>query len=134
MTTDWEGALCADLPEDTTIDFFSGNEEKIQEAKDLCAECPMRKQCLIFSLEEKMPIGVWGGVDAIERRRDLAIDVNGDYQEPSQGPIRCPDCGPWSTKFMYVIEKRRKNTKVGCSKCGLSFVTRKIINRGQTNW
>lgn len=132
--TDWEEALCARLPADTTIDFFSSDEEKIQEAKDLCFTCPLRRDCLIFSLDEKMPVGVWGGVDATERRRDLAIDVNGDYQEPYAGPIRCPDCGPWSTKFLFTVEKRRKNTKLGCSNCGLTFVTRKIINRGQTNF
>lgn len=134
MITDWEGALCATLPADTTIDFFSGNEAKIQEAKDLCAGCPFRVQCLEFSLEEKMLEGVWGGVDAVERRRDLALDANGEYLEPCKGPIRCPDCGPWSTKFLFVIEKRRKSTRIGCSKCGLRWSTRKIINKSQTNF
>lgn len=134
MATDWEEALCANLPADSPIDFFSGDETKIQEAKDLCGACPMRRKCLKYSLEEKMLVGVWGAVDAVERRRDLALDVNGEYLEPCKGPIRCPDCGPWSTKFLFVIEKRRKSTRVGCSNCGIHFTTRKIINKSQSNW
>lgn len=134
MTTDWEDALCANLPANTPIDFFSGDESKIQAAKALCAECPLRRACLEYSLEEKMLVGVWGGVDAIERRRDLSLDVNGEYLEAVRGPIRCPDCGPWSTKFLYVIEKRRKSTRVGCSNCGLNWTTRKIINKSLTNF
>ena len=134
LVTDWEGALCANLPADTPIDFFSGDETKIQEAKDLCAGCPLRRKCLEYSLEERMLVGVWGGVDAVERRRDLALDVNGEYLEPFRGPIRCPDCGPRSTRFLYVIEKRRKSTRIGCSNCGLNFTTRKIISKNQTNY
>lgn len=134
MTINWEGGLCVSLPKDTPIDFFSGDDVMIREAKAFCGACPLRRQCLEYALNERMLVGVFGGVDAKERRRDLALDINGEYLESCYGPIRCPECGPHSTKFLSVIEKRRKSTLIGCSNCGLEWPTRKIINKSQTNF
>lgn len=40
-----------------------------QKAKTICAGCPVQEQCLEFALETAQTEGVWGGMDAGERRR-----------------------------------------------------------------
>jgi WhiB family redox-sensing transcriptional regulator len=40
-----------------------------QKAKTICAGCPVREECLAFALETAQSEGVWGGMDAGERRR-----------------------------------------------------------------
>lgn len=38
-----------------------------QEAKALCATCPVVQQCLEYALQERMD-GVWGATNELERR------------------------------------------------------------------
>ena len=38
-----------------------------QAAKALCAQCPVRQQCLAHALEAREPYGVWGGMTEDER-------------------------------------------------------------------
>lgn len=40
-----------------------------QKAKTICAGCPVQEECLDFALETAQSEGVWGGMDAGERRR-----------------------------------------------------------------
>ncbi len=42
---------------------------QIRRAKDLCARCPVRPQCLTYALDTGQAFGVWGGLDEEERRR-----------------------------------------------------------------
>ena len=37
--------------------------------KAICASCTVQDECLAFALETGQPEGVWGGMDAGERRR-----------------------------------------------------------------
>ncbi|MGA5215215.1 WhiB family transcriptional regulator [Streptomyces cinereoruber] len=37
-------------------------------AKALCAECPVRAECLAHALDERIEHGVWGGMTERERR------------------------------------------------------------------
>lgn len=37
-------------------------------AKDICATCPVRTECLTFALEHREEWGVWGGLDEDERK------------------------------------------------------------------
>ncbi|MER7824852.1 WhiB family redox-sensing transcriptional regulator [Streptomyces sp. CG 926] len=39
-----------------------------QEAKEVCAFCPVRSQCLSHALRVQEPYGVWGGLTEDERR------------------------------------------------------------------
>ena len=39
-----------------------------QQAKAICAICPVRTHCLAFALETHQDYGIWGGRDADERR------------------------------------------------------------------
>jgi WhiB family transcriptional regulator, redox-sensing transcriptional regulator len=41
--------------------WFAETPQDIEEAKALCALCPMRPQCLASALERQEPWGVWGG-------------------------------------------------------------------------
>lgn len=42
--------------------------EREARAKQICAECAVRKQCLEYSLEISEPHGIWGGLNEAERR------------------------------------------------------------------
>lgn len=39
-----------------------------QEAKEVCARCPVRTECLGHALRVQEPYGVWGGLTEDERR------------------------------------------------------------------
>lgn len=54
--------------------FFSEDEQIVAMAKSLCAQCPVKAQCLEGALSRKEPCGVWGGElfdegEIIERKR-----------------------------------------------------------------
>lgn len=38
-------------------------------AKELCAECPVKAECLTYALAANEPYGIWGGLTASERGR-----------------------------------------------------------------
>ena len=49
-------------------------EERIareDQAKSVCAVCPVREQCLSFALATRETHGIWGGLNESERRRML---------------------------------------------------------------
>lgn len=53
-------ALCADHENpDLWFPTFETSQEEIQEAKDLCHECPVREECRV---QGKGQWGIWGGV------------------------------------------------------------------------
>ena len=37
-------------------------------AKEICAACPVRPECLEFALDIREPHGIWGGLNEFERR------------------------------------------------------------------
>ena len=41
--------------------FFAESPVDLELAKTVCAECPIRKECLEGALERHEPYGVWGG-------------------------------------------------------------------------
>ncbi len=41
--------------------WFSDTPGELELAKSLCAECPLRVECLAGALERAEPWGVWGG-------------------------------------------------------------------------
>jgi WhiB family redox-sensing transcriptional regulator len=51
--------------------FFPASEEPpaARRAKEICAECPVQDACLQYALSTNQTAGVWGGLDANERRR-----------------------------------------------------------------
>ena len=43
--------------------------DQIAAAKAVCAQCPVRAECLDFALATNQECGVWGGASEEERRR-----------------------------------------------------------------
>ena len=46
--------------------FVEGAAQR--EARLVCHECPVRRECLIDALDSRVPFGVWGGMTERERR------------------------------------------------------------------
>jgi WhiB family redox-sensing transcriptional regulator len=49
--------------------FYPGSDEEAEEAKAICATCPVRQACLEYALANRERDGVWGGATERERRR-----------------------------------------------------------------
>ena len=64
---------------DTEI-FFPTTSGEEAEALALCAECPVRTQCLEYALRSRETNGIWGGTTPEERRR---IRRPGAVSEPA---------------------------------------------------
>lgn len=65
--TIWEKARCA-TPAAAGVDFFPGRGQSSQPAKEVCAKCRVREECLEFALENVIQHGVWGGLTERQRR------------------------------------------------------------------
>ncbi len=67
MDTDWASeAACRGL--DPLI-FYPATDEEAETAKEICAECPVRLQCLEHAIGQREHNGVWGGATERERQR-----------------------------------------------------------------
>lgn len=138
---DWiKDAPCA-LPQTTDdsekprlVDFYSDREVERDRAKAICVECPFRMLCLQRALDNHERFGIHGGVDEKELRRVQAINKFGEAHVPKRGPIRCPNCGPYSTKNLSILERKRTRTHIQCSECKLDWWARKGISAKKTNW
>lgn len=67
--TEWRGtAACIGVETDV---FFPVSEEEhaSQAAREICGECPVSDACLQYALATNQTAGVWGGLNAGERRR-----------------------------------------------------------------
>lgn len=49
--------------------FYPVSDEDAEEAKSICATCPVREPCLEYALATRERDGVWGGATERERRR-----------------------------------------------------------------
>lgn len=52
-------------------EFFPSDGLGVGAAQRVCAECPVRVECLEYALEHRIEHGVWGGASERERRRIL---------------------------------------------------------------
>jgi WhiB family transcriptional regulator, redox-sensing transcriptional regulator len=67
MNQQWQSkAACQGL--DPEI-FYPLDDEDAEEAKTVCAACPVRESCLEHALGYREKEGVWGGATERERRR-----------------------------------------------------------------
>ena len=53
---------------DPTI-FYPATDEEADEAKAVCAECPVQTECLEHAIGHREHNGVWGGATERERQR-----------------------------------------------------------------
>jgi len=67
MNSSWrQRAACRGLDPDI---FYPVSDEEADEAKAVCAECPVHQTCLEHALANREHDGVWGGATERERRR-----------------------------------------------------------------
>jgi WhiB family redox-sensing transcriptional regulator len=59
-------AACRGIDPDV---FYPASDEEADEAKAICAVCPVRQLCLEHALAFREREGVWGGLNERERRR-----------------------------------------------------------------
>ena len=48
--------------------FFPGRGQTAGPARQVCASCPVRQQCLEFAVSNRIADGIWGGLTGPERR------------------------------------------------------------------
>jgi WhiB family transcriptional regulator, redox-sensing transcriptional regulator len=51
--------------------FFPSDGVGVDAARRICADCPVRADCLEYALAYRIDHGVWGGASERERRRIL---------------------------------------------------------------
>lgn len=51
--------------------FFPSDGVGVDKARKICAECPVKAECLEYALVNRIEHGVWGGCSERERRRIL---------------------------------------------------------------
>jgi WhiB family redox-sensing transcriptional regulator len=52
-------------------EFFPSDGVGVEKARRICAECPVKTECLEYALTFRIDHGVWGGCSERERRRIL---------------------------------------------------------------
>jgi WhiB family redox-sensing transcriptional regulator len=57
--------------------------DETRRARQICASCPVRQQCLAYALASGQQYGIWGGSDEQERRR-----LRRQRRESGNGPSR----------------------------------------------
>ncbi|MDT5017729.1 MAG: WhiB family transcriptional regulator, redox-sensing transcriptional regulator [Mycobacterium sp.] len=67
--------------------WFAENPVELERAKALCADCPIRRECLDAALERQEPWGVWGG-EILERGTVIA------RKRPRGRPRKTPEASP----------------------------------------
>ena len=69
MDTVWmRRGNCRDEP---PARFFPSDGAGVEDARALCASCPVKEPCLEYALRNRIDHGVWGGTSERERRRIL---------------------------------------------------------------
>jgi WhiB family redox-sensing transcriptional regulator len=76
--------------------------EQIARAKEICAGCPVRRECLAFALRTRQAHGVWGGLTEQERYLAWSHGERNDGQAPDLKSIRSTD-SPRPTRTVVTI-------------------------------
>lgn len=101
---EWQIDSICSLPENKKYQefFFSTEPEEKYQAKNLCFECPVRKECLKWALENRQIWGIWGGKDEGEIRRALSVSWNGQESRRQRYP-QCPYCTARPNKLETIV-------------------------------
>lgn len=70
--------------------FFPEQGQTAAQAKEVCARCPVRQQCLAANLGERE--GVWGGTTPAERRR-IRVELGAAPGRPPKPSVCGSDAG-----------------------------------------
>src|SRR5579871_927708 len=72
--TDWrEAGACLNADPDLFFPVAVGDAagQQVSRALRICADCPVKQQCLEFAMRTREPAGIWGGTTPEERVRVL---------------------------------------------------------------
>ena len=61
--------------------FFPGRGEPAEPARQICARCPVRQQCLDYAIGHGIVHGIWGGLVERDRRALLTRHVGAARRE-----------------------------------------------------
>jgi WhiB family transcriptional regulator, redox-sensing transcriptional regulator len=66
----WESAACLEADPELFFPVATRGpgQDEIARAKEVCATCRVRRQCLQYALATRQLHGVWGGLTEDERR------------------------------------------------------------------
>ena len=68
----WAAGACRSANPDLFFgpdaEFVTARREREAKAKAICADCPVRLECLAYALETSQAFGIWGGANEDERR------------------------------------------------------------------
>jgi hypothetical protein len=76
------GGVCAQVDPEL---WFPEKGGSTREAKQLCARCPVRPECLAYALAHDERFGIWGGASERDRRR-----MKRTATRPQGAPVRAP--------------------------------------------
>lgn len=73
-------ALCTEVDPDI---FFPDPSDLggIFEAKSICSECPLTRQCLQYAIDNSLKDGIFGGMTPKERERHRVLRWKADYRQ-----------------------------------------------------
>ena len=66
-TTWMDGAACRRLADPDA--FFAASGDELEEARQVCAGCPVREACLAWAVDREWVEGIWGGTTFVQRRQ-----------------------------------------------------------------
>jgi WhiB family redox-sensing transcriptional regulator len=66
---DWkDDAACTGMDYDTFFPAVGYNQHDLH-ARTICNKCPVKQECLMFAVNNRIHYGIWGGRTPIQRRR-----------------------------------------------------------------
>jgi WhiB family redox-sensing transcriptional regulator len=136
---DWhEDAECSKLENADKVDSFFANKPSQQwEAKKMCGQCPVRRDCAKWALDNKQIWGIWGGLDSGEIRNTLSVNWDGQEMRYKRFPL-CPGCRA-KTKYLETATVDRPDGGrwatmriVHCTSCDFIWQSRTSANAVDT--
>lgn len=114
-------------------EFFTESKLGMKRAKQICAGCPVRRQCLEEALRAEVGsrYGIYGGLTAAERTR-LVKDRGDETTEPAPVPLRAgrgpAACG---TRSGYTRHRKRGENCDACRQANTDANNR-LVRTGTT--
>ncbi|MFJ5546740.1 WhiB family transcriptional regulator [Streptomyces sp. NPDC093225] len=66
----WHSRSACNTVDSTTADKFfpdPADTDAVEDAKEICGWCPVRRECFNYALDNRMKEGIWGGLTEDER-------------------------------------------------------------------
>ena len=87
-----------------------GDSLTLNKAKETCADCPVKWNCLRFGVGER--IGIWGGFSEKQRRA-----INTAWNRYNNGPLRGPQRQPIRHGTWQGYQQHRARGEDACKPC-----------------